>query len=162
MKSILVLGLTGAAVAAVLLAPSAFGARNSKKIRAFQAVLVAGQEPAKPDSTAIGLAFFTLHESTRTVDYAVTVTGLSGAPTAMHLHGPAVPGVNADPVVTLQSPGGATSQATGTTDALTQQQMNDLRKGLFYVNVHTAANAAGEIRGQLLPAQTTFKEPSGN
>ena len=75
------------------------------------------------------------------------------------LHGPAVPGVNADPIVTLTTPGGATSQVTGTTTELTPQQMNALKKGLFYVNVHTAANTGGEIRGQLLLAPTTYKEP---
>ena len=160
MKPIVVLGLSAAAVAAVLLASSAQGAANSKKLRAFQAVLIAGQEPDKPDSNAFGLGFFTLHESTRTVDYAITVNGLSGAPTAMHLHGPAVPGQDADPIVTLTSPGGATAQVTGTTSALTPQQMSALKKGLFYVNVHTAANTGGEIRGQLLPAaQTSYKEP---
>jgi len=159
MKSFVVLSLSAAVVAGALVGSSALGARNSQRIRAFHAVLVAGQEVDKPDSAALGLAFFTLHESTRTVDYAVTVNGLSGAPTAMHLHGPAVPGVNADPVVTLTSPGGATSQVTGTTSALTPQQMNSMKKGLFYINVHTAGTPAGEIRGQVLMAQSTYKEP---
>lgn len=159
MKSMVILGVSAAALAGVFLGASASGAGNAQKIRAFQAVLVAGQEVHKPDSTAIGLAFVTLHESTRTVDYAVTVNGLSGAPTAMHLHGPAVPGQNADPIVTLTSPGGTTSQVTGTTSALTPQQVVALKKGLFYVNVHTPDNVPGEIRGQLLLSPTTYKEP---
>lgn len=160
MKSIVVLCLSAAAVAAVVLGATARGEGNAQKLRAFHAELIAGQEVAKPSSTGFGLAFFTLHESTRTVDYAVTVNGLSGAPNAMHLHGPALPGVNASPVVTLTTPSGATSQVTGTTAPLTPQQMNALKKGLFYINVHTAGSPDGEIRGQVLLAPTTYREPS--
>lgn len=161
MKRIVVLGLALAASATVgaYFGSPALGARNTKKLRVFHAVLLAGQETVKPDSAAFGLAFFTLHERTRTLDYAVTVNGLSGAPTAMHLHAPAPPGADASPLVTLTSPGGATSQVTGTTTALTPQQMSDLKKGLFYVNVHTAGTPAGEIRGQLVMSPTTLKEP---
>ena len=60
MKSIVVLSLTAAAAAAAaaLLAPPALGARNAQRIRVFQAVLIAGQETAKPDSAALGLGFW--------------------------------------------------------------------------------------------------------
>jgi hypothetical protein len=35
--------------------------------------------------------------------------------------------------------------------ALTDAQLADLQAGKCYVNVHTAANKGGEIRGQLAP-----------
>ena len=35
---------------------------------------------------------------------------------------------------------------------LTPEQEGLLRAGLWYLNIHTAANPAGEIRGQVLPA----------
>ena len=34
---------------------------------------------------------------------------------------------------------------------LTKEQMEDLKKGNLYVNVHTAKNKGGEVRGQLQP-----------
>jgi hypothetical protein len=41
-----------------------------------------------------------------------------------------------------------TSPIKGTA-TLTDAQVADLMAGKYYVNVHTAANPAGEIRGQL-------------
>ncbi len=35
---------------------------------------------------------------------------------------------------------------------LTDAQINDLSTGKTYVNIHTAANKPGEIRGQITPA----------
>ena len=37
------------------------------------------------------------------------------------------------------------------TATLTDAQIADLNAGKWYVNVHTAANKGGEIRGQLMP-----------
>ena len=34
---------------------------------------------------------------------------------------------------------------------LTPAQVDDLKKGNLYVNVHTARNKGGEVRGQLQP-----------
>jgi CHRD domain len=36
---------------------------------------------------------------------------------------------------------------------LTAAQEADLEAGKYYVNIHTAANKGGEIRGQLMPVQ---------
>jgi hypothetical protein len=36
---------------------------------------------------------------------------------------------------------------------LTQEQAEQLMAGKWYVNVHTANNPAGEIRGQVVPSQ---------
>lgn len=83
----------------------------------------------------------------------VHFAGLSGAPTAAHIHNGAI-GLNGPVVVPLTLSGGVfVGSFTGTTTNLSQ-----LRGGTWYVNIHTAAFPGGEIRGQLLPAvlPTTF------
>jgi hypothetical protein len=42
---------------------------------------------------------------------------------------------------------------------LTGAQISDLRKGLWYFNVHTAANPGGEIRGQLNQDHSVRTQP---
>ena len=86
--------------------------------------------------------------ATRLLRYKVTYKGLSGPATAAHIHGPAMPGANAGVVVPFS---GAASPISGEA-TLTESQAADLTAGKLYVNVHTAANPGGEIRGQL---QTT-------
>ena len=63
-----------------------------------------------------------------------------------HFHGPAMPGANAGVAVPFPN---AASPAAGET-ILTPVQVNDLMAGKWYVNVHTAANPGGEIRGQVM------------
>ena len=84
--------------------------------------------------------------TTRKLDYTVTFSGLTGPSTMAHFHGPAAPGANAPVVVVVN--GGTSSPATGSA-TLTEAQAADLLGGKMYVNVHTAANPGGEIRGQV-------------
>jgi hypothetical protein len=67
-----------------------------------------------------------------------------------HFHGPAEPGAAAGVVVKLGPD--VSSPITGS-GPLTDEQEGWLRKGLLYVNVHTAAHPPGEIRGQVVAAQ---------
>jgi hypothetical protein len=68
---------------------------------------------------------------------------------AAHIHGPADPGKNAGVVVPLT--GSLKSPIKGS-KVLTSAEVADLEAGKYYVNIHTAANKGGEIRGQLMPA----------
>ena len=72
--------------------------------------------------------------------------GLSGAATAAHIHGPATEAQNAGVVIGFNNP--VSSPMAGQV-TLTPAQFADLKDGKWYVNVHTAANRGGEIRGQL-------------
>ena len=77
----------------------------------------------------------------------ITSTGAAATKTPRHFHGPAEAGKNAGVAVAI--PGIATSPAEGSA-TLTDAQAADFLAGKYYVNVHTAANPGGEIRGQVV------------
>jgi hypothetical protein len=88
----------------------------------------------------------TYDTQTKQLKWKVSYSGLSGPATAAHFHGPAEPGKNAGVMIPIQNI--ATSPAEGSA-TLTDAQAADLMGGRLYVNVHTAANPGGEIRGQV-------------
>lgn len=114
----------------------------------YHAILSAKSEVPPTTSPGKGTLAATLDTVAKTLDYTLTFDGLTGPAAAAHFHGPAAPGANAGVVAPI---GGAnpTSPVTGTA-TLTDDQIKDLRAKKWYVNVHTAANKGGEIRGQVL------------
>jgi hypothetical protein len=112
----------------------------------LHATLDGAQEVPPTQTQGSGMMGGTLNRSTKELTYTVTYEGLSGPATMAHFHGPAGPGANAGVVVPLQQP--LTSPIKGKV-TLNDQQMNDLLANKWYVNVHTRANPAGEIRGQV-------------
>jgi cytochrome c553 len=101
--------------------------------------------------TARGNGTYTLTDSG--LEYLITVdtANLSGPITAAHFHNARV-GVNGAVVRTIDFVNGQASGVWSSTDAepLTPALTDALLAGNIYVNVHTAANPAGEIRGQVL------------
>ena len=97
-------------------------------------------------SSASGTVEATLNKRTSELSWTVTYSGLSGPATGAHFHGPAMAGANAGVVVPIT--GSLTSPIRGVA-SLTAAQAADLMAGKWYVNLHTAANPNGEIRGQL-------------
>lgn len=93
-----------------------------------------------------GVATFTLDTATKVFTWTVAYAALTGTVTAAHIHGPAEEGKNAGVVIPFT--GVASSPITGST-TLTEAQIADLRAGKWYVNIHTAANPNGEIRGMI-------------
>ena len=112
----------------------------------YEAALSASQEVPPNTSTGSGTADVTVNRDTSTMNYRVTYSGLTGPATAGHIHGPAAPGANAGVVVPFTNAG--TSPITGEVK-LTPEQLSQLNSGQWYVNIHTARNPGGEIRGQL-------------
>ena len=78
--------------------------------------------------------------------WSMNYEGLSGPATMAHIHGPATETQNAGIVIGFNNPVSSPMSGQAT---LTPAQFADLNAGKWYVNVHTAANRPGEIRGQL-------------
>ena len=132
-----------------LLALGACGAMpGSMSGSAMMASLSGGNEVPPVKSAASGRAEVGFDSQTNQITWTVTYSGLSGPATAAHFHGPAAGGQNAG--VVLPITGGLMSPITGSA-TITSAQAAELRAGKWYVNVHTAANPGGEIRGQVGP-----------
>ena len=111
----------------------------------YTATLSGSEEVPPTTSKGIGTADVTYDTGMKKLTWKVTFSGLTGPATAAHFHGPAAHGANADVAAPIP---GTTSPLTGSA-TLTAAQEADLAAGKWYVNVHTAANKGGEIRGWL-------------
>ena len=109
-------------------------------------VTLTGAEEVPPVTTAArGSGHFTIGED-GAVSGSVTTTGVSG--TMAHIH-MAPKGQNGGVIVPLTKNGDTYSAPDGA--KLNEAQMAAFRAGNLYVNVHSAANKGGEVRGQLNP-----------
>ncbi len=118
----------------------------------FLSVTLDEVAPGDPPS---GVVITTLDDLETQIDFQVFASGLSGPATAMHFHeaAPGVPGpivldlsdtflINEDGVLTAE---GSKAVPLGFVEAL--------RDGDIYLNIHTALNPSGEIRGQVSVAE---------
>jgi len=106
-----------------------------------------GKTEVPPNASAgTGTADIDYDPASKKLSWKVTYSGLSGPATAAHFHGPAEAGKNAGVAVAI--PNATSSPAEGSA-TLTEAQAADLVAGKYYVNIHTAANPGGEIRGQV-------------
>jgi Cu/Zn superoxide dismutase len=133
--------------ATVLAAGLALAPGADAQTKTLQADATTAQEvpPVAGGGTAKGT--FTFNPATKELQWSVTYSGLSADAAAAHIHGPAAPGANAGVVINL-APNGAKSPITGKA-TLTDAQVADLLAGNDYLNIHTATNKGGEVRGQI-------------
>ncbi len=112
----------------------------------LKATLDGKSEVPANTSSATGTADLDYDAASKKLSWTVTYSGLSGPATAAHFHGPAEAGKNAGVAVPI--PNAASSPVKGEA-TLTDAQAADLLGGKYYINIHTAANPGGEIRGQV-------------
>ena len=112
----------------------------------FIAVINSGQEVPPNTSNSFGNAHLIFDKTTDMLCFSISYSVLTGAETAAHFHGPASAGSNAGVQFALP-PGSPKNSCVG---PLSNQQRNDLVKGLFYINVHSQVDPSGEIRGQVM------------
>jgi len=158
--------MLGALAAFVLLADLSCSDNDTTGItvtQRFTATLSgANVRPTPVTTTATGSAQFTWVSDIRTLFYEVDVVGIDSV-TLAHIHGPADTGTSAGVVLNLYTTGKSkglaftgvlASGVGGQLGAPAGMTMDSLlvlmQNGHAYVNVHTVAHPAGEIRGQVV------------
>ncbi len=158
------------AVAVAILAAAATGCggsnngpNNPSSIKVFTVQLSSQNENppiTNEESPARGTAVITFNTEANTIDFSVSLSGLTQTSTitAAHIHGPNAPaGVNAPVLVStglasgsvpLVNGAGTFSLTQSTASAATIQQILASPQ-TFYFNVHTSRNGSGVVRGQL-------------
>jgi hypothetical protein len=142
------LKLIGSAAAAALVAAGiAMGASTYKVSASLNAKQeVPKQAVAAPNGKGSFTGTYVEHGKTATLKWKLTYSGLSGPAGAAHIH-LGKRGVAGNVLVPLCA-GNCKSGMTGTAK-ISSAIVADLEAGKTYVNVHTAKNPAGEIRGQV-------------
>lgn len=109
-------------------------------------VTLAGDQEVPPVKSAGNGTGTIIIGADKSVSGSVLTTGIPG--TAAHIH-EAASGKNGPVIIPLTKNGDTYAVPAGA--KLTDAQFASFQAGTLYVNVHTAANPGGEIRGQLKP-----------
>ncbi len=143
-----------AVILAAGLATAAWAGLAQAAPESIKVQLTGAQQVPPVQTPATGTADITYDPATRMVTWTITYSGLTGAATMAHFHGPAPEGKNGPVVIWLSKQGSpATSPISGQA-TLTPEQAQQFAAGDWYVNVHTQAHPAGEIRGQVMPPKS--------
>ncbi len=118
----------------------------------YSAKLDGASESPATESKGTGTAKLAFDTDTKKLTYTITYKKLSDAPVAAHFHGPADAGANAGVELKIDNPEKSPIKGEAT---LTDAQAADLEAGKWYVNIHTKASPAGEIRGQVTATMMT-------
>ncbi len=151
MKKLLTALVLGAVAALAVTALALGAARDTYTVGATLNAKAEVPAPAGAPAAAKGSfsGKYVEHKDTATLTWRLTFSGLSGPGMAAHIHmGKA--GVAGPVIVPLCGPckSGQSGKAT-----ISAAVIKALESGKAYVNVHTAKNAAGEIRGQVKVAK---------
>ena len=116
---------------------------SGKQPTLFTATLTGAQETPPNSSTASGTATLLLSPDEKTARVSLNFAGLSSPQNGAHIHGPGAAGVIAPILYPLPS-----GNLSDVVIALASTDVQDLKNGLWYINVHSNNFPNGEIRGQ--------------
>ena len=149
-----------ATAASALVACGLAAAAGTADVFTYRTVLSASAEVPKPTAPAGAGGVFTSTVTKDGSDYAIawklTFRKLSGPAVAAHVHR-GRPDVAGGVILALCGP--CRSGQNGKT-TITKTVAEAMRRGTAYVNVHTAKNSGGEIRGQAKLTKTVLGQPA--
>jgi hypothetical protein len=108
--------------------------------------------PVTTSSNTIASATATFDSSNNVLTVNGTYAYLSGQVKAQHIHahGSTDASTSANIVWTLTNTATVAQGSFAGKFTLTNSQVTDLNSGRYYINLETAANPSGEVRGQLI------------
>ena len=142
----MMIALVQRSLLALALGAALAGIPATAEVISFTAELKGGNEVPANGSAGTGTVALTYDPVEKKLSWKGSYAGLSGPVTAAHFHGPAVPGRNAGVVLPLPANLPPAFEGSAT---ISDAQAAELLAGRWYLNLHTAANPAGEIRGQV-------------
>lgn len=138
--SILRSGIAGLAFAAFLSLPA-----SAEMVNLKVAPLSGANEVPPVTTAAKGTLTATYDTTSKKLSWKGSYTGLTGPVTGSHFHSAEKATMNG----TIQVPIVAATSPFEGSATLTDAQAADVMAGRFYINIHTAVNPGGEIRGQV-------------
>jgi Ca2+-binding RTX toxin-like protein len=116
----------------------------------FSAALDGAQEVPPVTTAASGRGSVVLNAREDEISVRLSFANLSSDSTMAHIHGSALPGANAGVIFGLSGAGGSSGEIGPLTFAVTPTQVQQLKDGLWYFNVHSVNHGGGEVRGQIV------------
>lgn len=114
---------------------------------AFSTQLTGSNQVPAVKTAGTGRLVAVYDRNTGLLRWKLSFSGLKGAPTGGHFHGPAPIGANAP--ATLPFTGPIKSPMEGRAH-LTEAQAAELLAGKWYASIDTSTHPRGEIRGQII------------
>ena len=119
----------------------------------FKVALAGAQQVPPVETSGSGAADLTYDPATRMLTWSVSYSGLSSPATMAHFH-TAGAGKNGPVAIWISKKGEPVESPIKGEATLTPEQAEQFAAGDWYVNVHTQAHPAGEIRGQVVPPKS--------
>lgn len=142
-------GTGGATTTVTTGAGTTTAASATEGVTTYRSALTTGQEVPRPKGVTAARGVFsatvTDKGGTATIRWTLTFGGLTGRAVAAHVH----LGRRGQAGDVVQALCGPCRNGQSRTMRLSPAARDAIESGRAYVNVHTAKNAAGEIRGQL-------------